>query len=828
MNYKTVKNLLLVTVIAFLFGCEHNDSQPVKLAWKIEKRENKTVYVFTIQNQGSEPLKNNWVIYYNQLASAYEQTDNAPIRIEHLGGTYFKMYPTETYQEIQESYELVVPVRIAKNQRSFFPEGAYWVVIDKDGKESTPVNLEVVIEDTELCGIDDPHLMYPNAERLFTKNVLFQNQPKLNEYDILPSLKEVKQKVGKYRFTNSVRIVYDESLKNEAELLTKTLEDEYNCRVQENGETQIILKANQANSYLNEEHYSMKVAEDGIYIDGAGTHAVFNATKTLLAVLGTNSLPFEMPLVVINDYPDLLYRGQMLDVVRSFTTKENLLKLIDVLASYKINKLHLHLTDDEGWRIEIPGIEELTSVGATRGHTLDESDRLNPAYGSGWNPHAEGSLGSGFYTRFDFIEILKYAKARHIDIIPEVDFPGHSRAAIKATNARYRKYINTDRDKAEEFLLADFEDASIYNSAQDYNDNVMNVALKSSYRFVEKVIDEIEKTYNEAGVKFAQIHLGGDEVPKGAWTDSPIAQNFMKENNLNTIQDLKDYFILEVSQMLKKKNVQMLGWQEFMLLPDYSVNKNFKDGNILSYCWQTSVERGANEIPYRLANAGYPVILSNATNLYLDFAYNKAVDEPGHNWGGFVDEYISFDMLPYNIYKSTKISSQGELIDVVKESKNRLQLNDSARKQIKGVQGQLWAETIRNYEMIEYYLFPKMFGLIERGWNASPDWQNDVDEKRYKEDLIRYNTKIGLKELPLLEKRNVNFRLSQVGIKSEGGKLYLNSAYNGTELRYTTDGTEPDRNSTLWTSPADCTANIIKAKQFYCGKESVTTVYCKN
>lgn len=825
---RTTLVLIMTICCCILFSsCESKEFKAPKVSWRLEKQENSTVHIFCISNENTEALGNNWVIYYNQFLSEYQQTDGAPIKIEHLGGTYFKMYPAENYQPIQDSYEFVIPVGVVKNQKSFFPEGMYIVFLDEHSKESTPMNIDLEIENTELYNIDDPHLMYPNADRLYIQNNLFQNFPTLNEYDIIPSLKEAKLADGKYKFSNSINIVYDEDLESEANLFIKNLEDNYKCTVSKDGESKIILKTNPSKNLINKEHYTINVMKDGIYIDGASPHAVFNATQTLLAILGTNSLPLEISLSTINDYPDLLYRGQMLDVSRNFTTKENLLKLIDLLSSYKINKLHLHLTDDEGWRLEIPGIEELTTVGATRGHTTDEIDRLFPAYGSGWDSHAEGSLGSGYYTKSDFIEILQYAHARHIDVIPEVDFPGHSRAAIKATNARYNKYINTDKEKAEEFLLADFEDASVYNSAQDYSDNVMNVALESSYRFVEKVIDEIEKIYNEAGVKFTQIHLGGDEIPEGAWEKSPIAQMFMKENNFKTVQELKDYFIIQVSEILKKKNVQMLGWQEFMLRPDYSVNKNLRDRNILSYCWKTSVEGGANEVPYRLADAGYPIILSNVTNFYFDLAYNKSVGELGHNWGGFINEYISFDMLPYNIYKSVKISKKGEWIDTAKESKGKIQLRNSSREQIKGVQGQLWAETIRNYDMIEYHLFPKMYGLIERGWNASPIWQNDLNDDRYNVELVKYNAKIGLRELPRLANKNVNFRLSQVGIRVADGKLYCNSVYPNTEIRYTIDGTEPNPNSTLWNSQIDCDAKIIKAKQYYNGKESVTTTYYK-
>ena len=223
----------------------------------------------------------------------------------------------------------------------------------------------------------------------------------------------------------------------------------------------------------------------------------------------------------IQDYPDLLYRGQMLDIARNYTTVDHLKKLIDILSSYKLNVLQFHFSDDEGWRLEIPGLEELTAIGSRRGHTTDEKDWLYPAYDGGYDPYAATS-GNGYYTREEFIDLLRYAAERHVQVIPEIESPGHARAAIVAMNVRYKKYIDTDPEKAKEYLLSDLQDTSRYVSAQAYTDNVMNVALPSTYRFMEKVIQEIVAMYKEAGAPLTTIHLGGDEVAKGAWMGSPL------------------------------------------------------------------------------------------------------------------------------------------------------------------------------------------------------------------------------------------------------------------------------------------------------------------
>ena len=159
------------------------------------------------------------------------------------------------------------------------------------------------------------------------------------------------------------------------------------------------------------------------------------------------------------------------------------------------------------------------------------------------------------------MDILKYAKERHIRVIPEIDIPGHSRAAIKAMNARYQKYIDTDQSKAEEYLLTDFADTSQYLSAQNFTDNVINVAMPSTYHFLEKVIDEIVRMYQDAGVELTAFHVGGDEVPEGIWEGSSICRTFMQENGLTKIRDLKDYFLEQILEMLDKRNIQAVGWQ---------------------------------------------------------------------------------------------------------------------------------------------------------------------------------------------------------------------------------------------------------------------------
>ena len=252
--------------------------------------------------------------------------------------------------------------------------------------------------------------------------------------------------------------------------------------------------------------------------------------KVTLDNLKRNAGGNEIPNMVIEDWPDMGYRGFMLDISRNFTTRDNILRFIDLLAHYKVNIFHLHFGDDEGWRVEIEKFPELTAYGAHHAfpHRNEageyvEEEYLMPSYNGSIDPDDMSSSANGYLTKEDYIEILKYAWERRIKVIPEFDTPGHSRAAIKAMDA-YSERVGSD-----EFRLSDPEDRSEYCSVQYYKDNALNVAMPSTYRFIEVVFDELIAYHKEAGAPLPAIHVGGDEVAKGAWTASPACLKIMEE-----------------------------------------------------------------------------------------------------------------------------------------------------------------------------------------------------------------------------------------------------------------------------------------------------------
>lgn len=541
-------------------------------------------------------------------------------------------------------------------------------------------------------------------------------------------------------------------------------------------------------------------------------------------MLKDKQTPYLLEAVSIRDYPDLAYRGQMIDIARNFTAPENLKKLVDIFASYKLNVLHFHFCDDEAWRLEIPGLEELTAVGSRRGHTTDESQCLYPCYDGGYDPDAK-TVGNGYYSREEFIDLLKYAAERHVRIVPEIESPGHARAAIVSMKARYNKYFETDPGKATEYMLSEPEDTSRYVSVQYYTDNVMNVALPSTYRFMEKVIQELNAMYQEAGLSLYTVHLGGDEVPRGVWMGSPKCQELMKEKGMTKAHDLSEYFITQMADVMQKNGLKFSGWQEVALGHTEEAHQQLRGQAAGVYCWNTVP--GSDEVVYQTANNGYPVILCNVGNFYMDMAYNGHPDERGLDWGGYVDESVSFSMLPFSIYRSLRVDMAGNPIDLNNAEKGKTALTEIGKKHIMGVQGQLFAETIRSFDGVEYLLFPKILGLAERGWNAHPVWENLSgvrEQQAFNQALALYYEKISKSEMPYWAKNGINFRLPQPGLLVKDGNLYANVAIDGAEVRYTTDGSEPTAQSTLWKEPVKCGSLVVKAKTFYQGKESLTII----
>jgi hexosaminidase len=779
---------------------------PVRLLWKPG--------TMTVVNNSASELAGGWQIWYNGPISRLERPLDSPVQVVS-NGSLTRITTTEHYRGLlygeTMDIQLSNSTRFVKNMNA--PEGAFLML---PGDEIYPLTVEF-----------DPIPTPDNGREIYERN-RDAGRHSADESDLLPMPKSITHTRGAISVSRRVALEYPGLLASEAGFLTEKLTREFGAEVvlashqgPRNGETLIRLVNN---PYLFDqarpEGYKLEIATGHITITAQKAPGMFYGIQSLLNIMKNRRLPSSFSCVEIVDWPDMGFRGQHIDIARNYTSYENMLHLIDIFASYKLNVLHWHFSDDEGWRLEIPGLPELTEIGARRGYTLSETDMLVPAYNGGADP-TQGT-GSGYVTRAQFIEMLRYAARRHIRVIPEIESPGHARAARVAMNARYLKYIASDPMRATEYLLDDFNDRSVYNSAQDYGDNVMNVAMPSTYRFMEEVIDQIADMYREAGVELETIHIGGDEVPHGAWAGSPVATRFMAVTGIANTTELGEYFIMRVNEILKDRGIKMAGWQELIEGRSEELRAAVRDNLAYVNCWSTNGKQA--ETPYRLANAGFPVVLSNVGNFYMDLAYSDHPDERGLGWGGYVDDQRAFSMQPYNIYASKRRDDAGAPVDNTRAGEGMVELTAEGARSIIGLQGQLWGETIRNFDGTTYLLFPKMLGMAQRAWNATPQWvgQNGGLES-FLADYSHFNAIATRREMPWWAARGLDFRLPPPGIRIDNGMLWANSTIPGAEIRYTTDGSVPTASSTLWTGPVECSAGFVIARLFYLGHESVST-----
>ena len=554
-------------------------------------------------------------------------------------------------------------------------------------------------------------------------------------------------------------------------------------------------------SSLPPEGYRIKIHPQQMVISASDKGGFTYAVQTLRQWAAGSAGSITFACASVTDYPRTQWRCFLLDSGRQFQKIATIRKYIDMASLLKMNYFHWHLTEDQGWRIEIKKYPRLTSFAAWR-----PFDKLNDWWVGGRtfceqdDPRAVG----GYYTQDDIREVVAYAAERHITIIPEIEMPGHASAAIAA-------YPQLGTEKQSIKVPTRF--------GVQYH--AYNVADPKVIQFIKDVLDEVCNLFPSE-----TIHIGGDEVPKGSWTGSPLCHKFMEEKGMKDTHELSEYFLENITEMLSKKGVKTSGWQEVALHHSPEMNARIAPRFAGVYCWSTIGKRDV--VPYTVANEGYDVILCNVNNLYIDLAYNPHKDEPGLTWGGYVNEFTSFNILPYNIYCSARENTAGEKNNLKTAGKGKIQLTEQSRPRIKGVQAQLFSETIGSFDMVQYYVFPKIFGLVERGWNAYPEWSpvpNDDKQALYEKARAIYNAKIAEIELPRLAADGFNFRVAQPGIKIVEGKLYANSPIPQAEIRYTTDGSEPTATSTLWEAPVDCSATVVKAKLFYLGKESLTTDY---
>ncbi|RZA34667.1 MAG: hypothetical protein EOP92_14475 [Lysobacteraceae bacterium] len=755
-----------------------------------------------LRNDLPEPIAPGWAICFNTCRKVIAGSVSAGYAIEHLNGDLFRLTMFESGPWLP-GVSLTVEYEALHWAISITDAPLGFYLLPSGG--GAPLDLG----DPEIAPFARPEQRHrmrgdllPTADAAwrFEQDAALHLLPQQEVGRITPRPQSARFNERRCLLSRHAPLSYDPALWNEASLLASMLAGLPG--VVPGGSAAIVLELGEVECAAGQEAYLLDIEPGRVRIRGASAHGVFNGIQSLAQLLPSTG---ELPAGQVVDAPRFGYRGMMLDVARHFAGVDTVLRLLDCMASYKLNRFHFHLTDDEGWRLAIGALPELTAVGARRGLALDGSPSLPPSFGSGAG--IDASAGSGFYTAAEFITILRHAHARHIEVIPEFNMPGHARAAVQAMRERHRRLLaEGDSEAAECYLLSDPDDRSTYESVQLWHDNVICIALPSVDRFIDTVVGEVCMLYRAAGVPLRVIHTGGDEVPLGAWLGSPRCRALMEERGWNSVQQLHDDFLERCRAILARHGVEFAGWDETALVREGErllPNPRFAGPDFHVYVWNNAWGSGQEDCAYRLANAGYDVVLSNAANLYFDLAYAKHPQEPGYYWAGFVGTRNAFGFCPLDVGAMADTDPMGR-----RPAPAKLEpLDPAARGRIAGLQGQLWGENARSRARFEYLALPRLIGLAERAWAQDPGWQDiAAPEQRAAAALRDWNefaNRLGQRELPRLDRalRPWDYRLPPPGAVVRDGLLHANVALPGLAVHYTLDGVAPSVHSPHYEKP---------------------------
>ncbi|SDZ86021.1 beta-N-acetylhexosaminidase [Pedobacter hartonius] len=507
-------------------------------------------------------------------------------------------------------------------------------------------------------------------------------------------------------------------------------------------ERAILLTADGADK-LPEEGYKLTVNAKTITVTGKGAGLFYGVQSLMQMMPEKKGQEIDIPASVIMDYPRFKYRGMHLDVGRHFFSVAFVKKYLDLMAQYKLNNFHWHLTEDQGWRIEIKKYPKLTSVGSERAGTIIGH---HPGVTTDNTPY------KGFYTQNEVKEVVAYAAKKFINVIPEIEMPGHASAAI-AAYPQLSCFPDRDTYIDPKAPWTGSRKGKQLQQTWGVFDDVF-APTEYTFGFLEDVLDEVMALFPSK-----YIHIGGDESPKEYWKQSPFCQQLIKEKGLKDEHGLQSYFISRIEKYINSKGRNIIGWDEILeggLAPNATVMS-----------WR-GVEGGI-----AAAKLNHNVIMTPGSNgLYVDHAQSPSPDEPV-NIGG---------MSPYSkVYAYDPVPAE---------------LSDDQKKFIEGVQANIWTEYVESNEKLEYQVFPRMLALSEIAW--SPVSRKDY--KNFSEERIPLH-------LAKLDKAGVHFwvptPLGQSDKQIDGEEITadLKAPVLGSKVYYTLDGTRPSEVSNSVKTP---------------------------
>ena len=591
------------------------------------------------------------------------------------------------------------------------------------------------------------------------------NKRVVADYNVIPQVQNLSVNNGDvYVFDSSRKLVYDnQDSRRSLELFAQDLEELVGMRPSVAADTSEDAKGN---VYFTlglqdgrKEAYSINVSSDGILVQAVAPEGIYRATRTLLKSVGTEKTSsVEFPSAEVSDWPRFGYRGLMLDVSRHFSDVEMVKRTIDMLALHQLNIFHWHLTDDQGWRIEIKSHPELTEVGAWR------DDTVVGRYLGGMDYPTDGKRHGGFYTQEQIREIVAYAKERYIEIIPEIDLPGHTSAVLAA----YPQLGCEDKE---------FKVANRWGVIQD----VLCAGNPASLNLFKDIMNEVCELFPGK-----YIHLGGDECVKERWKACPKCQRKIRELGLKdgsrySKEDyLQSWFMGEVASFVQSKGKRVIGWDEIL------EGVPMDDSVIMSW-------RGT-EGGITAAKMGHDVVMTPTSDMYFDQSQTLASQLEEIPVGGFINvmKVYSYEPLPAS-------------------------LTPEQQKHILGCQANVWCEYMPEERIRQYQILPRLAALSEVQWTMP-------ERKNYKDFLKRLPKMLSIYDYYGYNYAKHIFDVAcSYSVNIEKGSLEVSLSTLGNDpIYYTLDGTSPqtkkamlyDDTPIVISSPSELKVSVLRNGKF--------------
>ena len=805
LNNKLYKASCIIACAVFISSCSSGNDK-VNITYEIkEYRDSRFDVNFTINNTSSIDLNSPWSLHWNQQSSIIdEQSVPENVIYDYVAGQSYNIltFGKDYILAKDSSFSIDLSQRGIVRRQSDLPVGGFIVSND----DILDVEFDYVWKNAK--GIEK--LNAPTSVDRYNEYISNSLLDKSDLDYIIPTPSNFIVNDGEVEMLNNYSIVIDQNFNLSEQLINSVFDGIVSIDFDNTNEviSRITIDLDES---INAESYQLSVSDGGISISSADSAGALYALQSLKQIFLISKLE-DTPLkfIEVNDSPKFSYRGMLLDISRNFYGPEKIKQIIDYLSFFKINYLDFRLTDDEGWRLEIPGLEELVEIGSKRAYTKDEFENLIPMYGSGPDTN---STGSGYLSRSDYVDILKYASERNISVIPQISVPSHMRSAIVSMNARYQKYMEMGNQvEAEKYLLIDPDDKSEYYSAQGFTDNIMNVCRESSFTFYEKVIDEIFLMYKDAGIEMTKFGVAADELPYGAWQKSPMCDKFMSENSISgDYNALYELMQRRIYNKISSYGATMTGWDDILLKlteknqSETQIKDFFKDDDILLFVWKNDWGQGRQDMIYKYANLGYKSIMSNSSAFYFDMVDDKDLDNIGLSWSGYanykdmwtVDVYDVFN----DLYGVEKNNISQDYID------NSVKLDQDKRDNIIGVQSQIWSETIRNEGILDYMFMPNIIVFSQKAWSHDNSWMdisnNDIKREKIDNEWNKFANNVGQRVLPMVDNifGGLSYDLPKPGGKVINDTLYANTVFPGLNIKYTLDGSIPKESSENFKSP---------------------------